>query len=172
MIDSSNYRQKHSLPFVRGEGDYAQQKTLTVKTYTIGMRFIDTNVLIYAVCSAPEDAGKKRRALELLEGRDLALSVQVLQEFHVQATRANRSGALTHEEAVLFATSLTRYRVQEITLQVMYSAFQIRERFGLSYWDSAILAAARACGCKTIYSEDFSSEQDYNGVRVVNPFAT
>ena len=46
----------------------------------------------------------------------------------------------------------------------------IRERFGLSYWDSALLAAARACGCDTVYSEDMSSEQDYDGLRVVNPF--
>ena len=51
------------------------------------MRFVDTNVLIYAVSAAVEDAGKQRRALDLLGTRDLALSVQVLQEFYVQATR-------------------------------------------------------------------------------------
>ena len=134
------------------------------------MRFVDTNVLIYAVSSGTEDARKTRRALELLEEHGLALSVQVLQEFYVQATRPARAGALTHREAVLFATSLTRYRVQEMTLQIMYAAFDIREQFGLSYWDSAILAAARACGCSTVYSEDFSPEQDYDGLRVVNPF--
>ena len=45
------------------------------------------------------------------------------------------------------------------------------QRFGLSYWDGAILAAARATGCDTVYSEDMSSEQDYDGLRVINPFA-
>ena len=135
------------------------------------MRFVDTNVLIYAVSGADEDAAKTRRALALLEERDLALSVQVLQEFYVQATRATRSGALTHGEAVLFATSLTRFRVQDLTLQIMYSAFDIRERFGLSYWDCTILAAARASGCRTVYSEDLNPSQDYDGLRVVNPFA-
>jgi predicted nucleic acid-binding protein len=134
------------------------------------MRFVDTNVLIYAVSVAAEDADKTRRALALLKERDLALSVQVLQEFYVQATRATRPGALTHREAVSFVTSLQRFRVQEITLEVMQSAFAIRERFGLSYWDSAILAAARACGCDAVYSEDLSAEQDYDGLRVVNPF--
>ena len=54
----------------------------------------------------------------------------------------------------------------------MRAAFAIRERFGLSYWDSAILAAARACGCDAVYSEDMSSEQDYDGLRVINPFAS
>jgi predicted nucleic acid-binding protein len=135
------------------------------------MRFVDTNILIYAVSSADEDAEKTRCALTLLAERDLALSVQVLQEFYVQATRSNRPGALTHREAVDFATALQRFRVQEITVSVVHSAFAIRERFGLSYWDSAILAAARACGCDAVYSEDLSAGQDYDGLQVVNPFA-
>lgn len=134
------------------------------------MRFIDTNILIYAVSVAVEDADKSRCAQALLKERDLALSVQVLQEFYVQATRATRPGALTHREAVSFATALQRFRVQEITLAVMQSAFAIRERFGLSYWDSAILAAARASGCDVVYSEDLSPDQDYDGLRVINPF--
>ena len=54
---------------------------------------------------------------------------------------------------------------------VVRAAFDIRERFRLSYWDSAILAAARICGCDAVYSEDLSAEQDYGGIRVVNPFA-
>ena len=134
------------------------------------MRFVDTNVLIYAVSTTPHDAARTRRALTLLDESDLALSVQVLQEFYVQATNASRPGALTHDEAVLFATSLTRFRVQEMTVDVMFSAFELRERFDLSYWDAAILTAARACGCETVLSEDFSPGQDYDGVRVINPF--
>ena len=136
------------------------------------MHFVDTNVLIYAVSAAPEEARKTDLALTLLEEFDLVLSVQVLQEFYVQATRATRPGALTHGEAVLFATSLTRYRVQEMTLPVMYLAFDFRERFHLSYGDSAILAAAHTSGCRTVYSEDFNPEQDYDGVRIINPFTS
>ena len=135
------------------------------------MRFLDTNVLIYAVSGADEDADKQRRAISLLTARDLALSVQVLQEFYVQATRSSRPGALTHREAVNFIESLHRFRVQPVTSDVMRSAFVVRERFKLSYWDSTILAAAHACGCDAVYSEDMSSEQDYDGLRVLNPFA-
>ena len=135
------------------------------------MTFIDTNVLIYAVSAAAEDAGKHRRALDLLAGRDLALSVQVLQEFYVQATRRSRPGALTHDEAVSFSEAMLRFRVQAVTLDVLRAAFAIRKRFGLSYWDSAILAAARTSGCDAVYSEDMSDGQDYDGLRVINPFA-
>ena len=53
---------------------------------------IDTNILIYAVGSDSDDVEKRRRALDLLAANDLALSVQVLQEFYGQATRASRPG--------------------------------------------------------------------------------
>jgi predicted nucleic acid-binding protein len=41
----------------------------------------------------------------------------------------------------------------------------------LSYWDAAILAAAKQMGCRAVYSEDLNAGQDYDGVTVVNPFA-
>ena len=51
------------------------------------------------------------------------------------------------------------------------SAVSISRGFGLSYLlDGAILAAARACGCDTVYSEELSDHQDYDGVNVINPF--
>jgi predicted nucleic acid-binding protein len=56
-------------------------------------------------------------------------------------------------------------------LDVVRSALEICDRFGISYWDSAILAAARASNCDAVYSEDLSADQDYGGPRVINPFA-
>lgn len=134
------------------------------------MRFVDTNVLIYAVSILPEDADKRRRALELLRGSDLALSVQVLQEFYHQATRPTRPGRMTHDDALAFLGALLRFPVQAMTLELFREAVSISQRFGLSYWDGAILAAARASGCDAVYSEDLSHSQDYDGIRVINPF--
>src|SRR5712691_8942669 len=42
---------------------------------------------------------KRDTAIALLEDDDLVLSVQVLQEFYVQATRSTRTDALEHEVA-------------------------------------------------------------------------
>lgn len=92
------------------------------------MRFLDTNVLIYAVSTAEEDAGKRSHALELLGTPDLALSVQVLQEFYVQSTCPSRLGALTHDEAVAFAEAMQRFPVQGITLDIIRAAFVICDR--------------------------------------------
>ena len=135
------------------------------------MRFVDTNVLLYAVSLSPDDTGKRRRALELLRERDLAVSVQVLQEFYYQATRPTRPERLTPDDALAFLGTLMRFPIQEVTLDVFRTGVAIGQRFGLSYWDGAILAAARALGCDAVYSEDMSSQQDYDGLRVINPFA-
>lgn len=135
------------------------------------MRFVDTNVLLYAVSKAPGEAAKSTKALDLLNEPDLALSVQVLQEFYVQATRATRADRLSHQQASALVEAFTRFTVQDLTLGVVRAALVTRERFGLSYWDSAIIEAARALGCTEVLSEDLSADQDYDGVRVVNPFA-
>jgi predicted nucleic acid-binding protein len=134
------------------------------------VRFVDTNVLLYAISRDPGEQAKAERASELLAGRDVALSVQVLQEFYVQATREGRADALTHDQAETLVESFLRFPVQEVTVEVMLGAMATRARFGISYWDAAILEAARSLGCEVVLSEDLSDGQDYGGVRVENPF--
>lgn len=134
-------------------------------------RFVDTNVLVYAAVSTDEDAAKNARALDLIEDGGLAFSGQVFAEFYHQVTRPNRAGHLDHDDAVAFVESLADSPVQPITLGLVRSAMAASQRFQLSYWDAAIIEAARAAGCDTVLSEDLSDGQDYDGVRVVNPFA-
>jgi len=87
----------------------------------------------------------------------------------VQATRATRPGRLTHERAAGFVESLRRFPVP-LTADLVSAAMATGERFQLSYWDAAIVEAARSLGCRLVLSEDLSDGQDYDGVRVENPF--
>ena len=136
------------------------------------MRLVDTNILLYAAIPVPEEAEKHRIAVQLLRADDLALSTQVLQEFYHQSTRPSRPYPLSAEEAVRFLTPLiAELPVQPLTLELFRQAIDICQRFQLSYWDAAILAAARAMDCDAVYSEDLSDQQDYAGLRVINPFA-
>jgi predicted nucleic acid-binding protein len=96
--------------------------------------------------------------------------VQVLQEFYVQATRQSRTDALSHEIAAGLVRTWLRFPVQDITLAVMSSALEIKIAAGLSYWDAAIVAAARALGCREVLSEDMSHGQEIAGVVITNPF--
>jgi predicted nucleic acid-binding protein len=135
------------------------------------VQFADTNVLLYAISRDPDEAPKARRANELLAAGDVGLSVQVLQEFYVQATRASRPDAITHDQATGLVEAWRRFPVQEMTLDLMVAAFETRQRFGISYWDAAIIEASRALGCGVVLSEDLDPGTDFDGVRVQNPFA-
>jgi predicted nucleic acid-binding protein len=135
------------------------------------VRFVDTNVLLYAASTAPEEAFKASKARALLEEDDLALSVQVLQEFYVQATRPTRRDRLTHQQATALVEAFARFPVQDTTLELVRAALASSRRFKLSYWDAAIIEAARSLGCRTVLSEELSHGARYTGVRVENPFA-
>jgi predicted nucleic acid-binding protein len=134
------------------------------------VRFVDTNVLLYAISRDPAEQDKAKRASDILADPDLVLSVQVLQEFYVQAARASRPDPITHQQAVRLIESFGRFSVQDITSTIVMAALDARHRFQLSYWDAAIIEASRAMGCAEVLSEDLNDGQDYAGVRVINPF--
>ena len=97
-----------------------------------------------------------------------------LQEFYSQATRQTRPTASDAPIRCLgssWSQGFLNFQIHPVTLEIFHAAIAISQRFQLSYWDGAILAAARALGCDAVYSEDMSSEQDYDGLRVINPFA-
>jgi predicted nucleic acid-binding protein len=132
--------------------------------------FLDTNILLYSISTAPEERSKRDRALSITGRDDCALSVQVLQEFYVQATRVSRPDPLPHEIAAGLVSTWLRFRVQENTVAILLGALELTAEHGFSFWDSAILAAARALGCRDLYSEDFQHGREVDGVRIINPF--
>jgi predicted nucleic acid-binding protein len=134
------------------------------------VHFLDTNILLYSISRDPAEATKRERAIALLDRDDGALSVQVLQEFYVQATRATRPDRVPHDLAAGLIATWTRFRVQDITLSILDGALAIKAAHGFSYWDSAVIAAARALGCRELFSEDLSHGREIDGVVIVNPF--
>lgn len=136
----------------------------------IAVRFVDTNILLYAVSTAVDERDKHERALALLDSDDLALSIQVLQEFYVQATRPSKAERLTHEQAVALIESWLRFHVQEISVPLLQNALATKARWEISYWDAAIVEAARAARCNILLSEDLQDGMDFAGIRVEDPF--
>lgn len=133
--------------------------------------FFDTNVFLYVVSAAQEDAAKRAIAIKLISELDFAISVQVMQEFADVALRKKRLG-VTPEEVRAMLTELSEsYPVLSPTPALVIRALEISRRHQIRFYDSAIVAAAQELGCSTLYSEDLNAGQDYGGVRVVNPFA-
>ena len=132
--------------------------------------FLDTNVLLYSISSDENEFAKREQALCLLDRNDCALSVQVLQEFYVQATRQLRPGAISHAIATDLVRTWMRFSVQDNTLPLFQDALHIKAVTGFSFWDCSILAAARAQNCSELMTEDLTHGREVAGVRIVNPF--
>lgn len=137
-----------------------------------GPCFVDTNLLVYRHDRA--DAVKQSRAdawhTLLWERRLGRLSYQVLQELYATLTRG-RQVNLDHAEARDVVTELLQWQPIRIDRAVLRRAWLIEERFGTSWWDALIVAAAQTGACPVLLTEDLQAGQLFDGVCVVDPFA-
>jgi predicted nucleic acid-binding protein len=133
--------------------------------------FIDTNVLLYTIDEAPESVSKRQVAQQLLLSQRWGWSVQVAAEFYVNATSTKRPFRLGSGDARDLVEAWLSFPMIALTPDLFLAAVDVQQRFQLSYWDAAILAAAKQLGCHTVYSEDLNDGQRYDNLVVVNPFA-
>ena len=133
--------------------------------------FVDTNVLIYA---HDLDAGMKHdRAISIISGlwekQNGIISVQVLQEFYVNATR-KISRPLTPASTRGVIQNYLAWHVELNDPSTVLLASEIGERNLLSFWDALIVASASRAGAERILSEDLKHGQVIEGILIENPF--
>jgi predicted nucleic acid-binding protein len=133
--------------------------------------FVDTNVFVYAKDqSAPERKETARRWLDYLwDSRSGRVSMQVLSEYYNVVTRKLRP-AVEPGYAREEVHALCAWEPVAIDSQLLHSAWAVESRYGLSWWDSLIVAAAQRLDCDRLLSEDFQHGQRFDGVLVVSPF--
>lgn len=133
--------------------------------------FVDTNVLLCAEDGA--DAEKHRLARDWLRALWLTrrgrVSVQVLNEFYVNATRKLQP-AMSPGDARAEVRRYQRWAPWLNDHATVEAAWAVEARFGLSYWDALMVAAAQQQNCTAMLTEDLQHDQRFDGVRVVNPF--
>jgi predicted nucleic acid-binding protein len=135
--------------------------------------FVDTNVLVYA-----RDASEveKQRSAEawlrrLWTDRSGRVSAQVLNEYYVAVTEKLKPG-LDREQARADVRNLTSWRPVPLDTAVTQGAWDIQDRYGLSWWDSLVVSAAQVAGCAYLLTEDLQHGRVFDGVQVVDPFRT
>ena len=111
--------------------------------------FVDTNILLYAASNAAPDQPKRNIARGVLSRPDIGFSAQVMQEFYAAAI-GKRHLQMTHAEALAVLHALGAYPVWPVSRDLVLAAIDAKERFGISYWDAAILTAAKQMGCHTV----------------------
>lgn len=136
------------------------------------MHFVDTNLLVYSFDES--DPAKQERAglvmRKLWESRSGRLSFQVLQEFYVTVT-CKLKPALARERAREEIRDLLSWMPVRPGAALLEDAWRIENRFGLSWWDSLIVASAKAAECRILLTEDLQDGLDIDGLRVMNPFS-
>jgi len=137
----------------------------------MSVEFVDTNIFVYA---HEGGAGSKHhKAVDLIarlfEEQVGAVSVQVLSEFYITATRklGMKSGEV--EEAIADLGSWTIHRPGH---EDVLRACKILRRHKISWWDALIINSAFELGCNVLWSEDLAAGQRYGTLTVRNPFAT
>ena len=135
-----------------------------------GLVFFDINVLIYADDAASPRKRSRATALvaEHIRNRTASVSLQVLQEYFVVATRKLR---LDPEFAQRKIELLARCHVIRFEASDVIAAIELHRLSRISFWDALIVHAARCAGAAVLYSEDLQAGSVISGVRVINPFA-
>jgi len=133
--------------------------------------FVDTNVFVHA--SDARDPAKKQRALDWLaslwksgSGR---ISTQVLHEYYSTVTH-KLTPPMPRNQARADVTDLLAWRPLLVGDAVIQLAWSIEDRFGLSWWDSLIVAAAQVSRCDVLLTEDLQTGQRFDALEVVDPF--
>jgi len=135
------------------------------------MDFLDTNIIVYA--NDKRDKHKQMRCVELiahvLQTRQATVSTQVFFEYaNVALSKLGQSASVVRRQIELLST--LPVIPQSATLAIR--AVEIKELYGISFWDASIVAAAEAGRCSRILSEDMNAGQLYCGIRLVNPFVS
>jgi predicted nucleic acid-binding protein len=132
---------------------------------------LDTNILAYA--EGIDDLPRKNLALDIIEKlpKDKTfVPVQVLGElFNVMVRRAGLSPE--RARAAILSWQDT-FPLIETSPAVLIAATDLASDHQLGIWDSVILSAAAAAGCRLLLSEDLQDGFTWNGVTVTNPFST
>jgi predicted nucleic acid-binding protein len=133
--------------------------------------FVDTNVLVYT-----RDASKFEKQAQAAEWMDYLwkagigrISMQVITEYYSLVTSKLKPG-MELTKAREDIEDLFAWQPLPLMPDLVQEAWQVQDLFHLSWWDSLILSAARMQKCAYILSEDFQHNQDFQGVRVINPF--
>lgn len=133
--------------------------------------FIDTNVLVYARDrNEPSKRTKASAWLEKLRKAEAGvLSAQVLREYYARVTLARRP-LLDPERARADVRALLPWVADEAWHDDLERTWDLQDRYRLSFWDSLLLASARASSCDCFLSEDMHHGLDVDGVVILNPF--
>ena len=135
--------------------------------------FVDTNVLVYFRDSSDthKNAIATKWLRHLAQTRRGRLSTQVLVELYAVATHTGKLG-LPADAARADVESFAAWHPVQPDIELFRRAWNLADRYSLSWWDAMIVAAALVAGCTTLLSEDLQHGLVIDQtLTITNPFA-
>jgi predicted nucleic acid-binding protein len=135
--------------------------------------FVDTNVLLATYDE--RDLARQAKAREWVtwcwQTRSGRISTQVLNELYNNAITRFRA-TVTVQKARTQVRRLRLWQPPHLDTYTVDGAWDLQDRYPLSYWDALIVSSAHQQGCGYLLSEDLQHDQLIDAVRVVNPFVS
>ena len=132
--------------------------------------FLDTNIFVYMFDET--DPIKRQRAETLvrdsLTNMTGCISYQVVQEtLNVLIQRLNVSVESTMQ---MLDDILIPLWQTNPTTSLYRTGLRVQSRYGFSFYDSLIVAAALEAGCTRLYTEDMQHGQQVQQLTILDPF--
>ena len=127
--------------------------------------FLDSNIILYTLT---DEVKKKEIAIDLLI-EEPTISIQVINEVSNILIKKHNLNISEIKENIKFINEFVI--VTLISLNTIYKAYEIKEKYKYSYYDSLIIASAIENNCNVLYSEDMQHNQMINDtLKIINPF--
>lgn len=132
--------------------------------------FFHSKILVYA--SSEQDMRKKGIAAVILEhARDNSTGVISLQVLREMSNALFRKSDYTVAEIRRIAETFhDAFPCVGDSFELQLRAIEIKDKYGIQFYDALIIATAKAAGCDTVYSEDMGDGAVYDGITVIDPF--
>lgn len=135
-------------------------------------RFIDTNVFIYQLDSS--DPAKQAVADGIVKhavwNGSACTSVQVVHECMNTVLRKAHV-KLSPPQATAYLDAVLAPLVQVFgTVALVRRALGVQQRWGFSFYDALVVAAALEAGCSRLLTEDLQHGQRVESLTIENPF--
>jgi len=133
--------------------------------------FLDSNILLYTI--SPSEPAKQKIAISIvssaLKDSNAVISAQVVQECLNVGT-----GKLERAVPGSVRTWLSAYLMPLCTVfpseNLYLRAIDVKSRYGISFYDACIVAAALQAQVKTLLTEDLQDGQVIEDLTIKNPF--
>jgi predicted nucleic acid-binding protein len=130
--------------------------------------FLDTNIWIYAHTAGVDDVKSEaaRRLLQQVEAP--VISAQVLGEYSAVMIRNRLPDKQVREN---IDAMIAMCRTLPVSADMAQQAWDLRVRYGFSFWDCQMIAAALEGGCSRLFTEDLQHGQVISErLSITNPF--